>query len=215
MFDGKTHTGAKVKGRRYPRETLTEGECKALITQLSRRSSTGIRNRALLVVLWRAGLRVSEALSLRLADLNPDTGEISVLWAKGNKRRVVPLDSGAVAEVLRWRDRRETLGFNGHRPFFCTLTEGKRNGQTLQKGEPLSSEYVRQLLRRLADKSGIEKRVTPHAFRHTYASELEREGNNHRKIQYVLGHESLATTERYLGTITAADIERAPLKLDD
>ena len=202
-FDG-TQTGAKLKGREFPRETLTEGECKALLATLSRRSSTGIRNRALIVALWRGGLRVSEALSLRPADVDPDAGELTVLWGKNGKRRVVRLDSGAMTEVLRWRDRRETLGFNGHRPLFCTL-----------KGDGLSAVYVRSMLRRQADKAGIEKRVNPHAFRHTYAAELVREGQTMPDIRDALGHDSLATTDTYLREITPAGIERAPLKLDD
>jgi site-specific recombinase XerD len=187
MFDGTNYTGTAIRGRRFPRETLTEDECKALLARCSRRSATGIRNRALIVVLWRAGLRISEALALRPADVDDTGSELIVLSGKGGKRRLVPLDGGAMAEVLRWRDRRETLEINGHRPLFCTLEGGQ-----------LSASYVRQLLRRLGEAAGIEKRIHPHAFRHTYAAELVRDGIPMPEIRDALGHSSLATTDTYL-----------------
>ena len=109
-----------------------------------------------------------------------------------------------MAEVLRWVDRRELLDLNGHRPLFCTL-----------QGRKLSAVYVRGLLRRLADQAGIEKRVHPHALRHTFAAELVREGISMPDIRDALGHKSLATTDTYLQEITPSGIERAPLVLAD
>ena len=202
-FDG-SQTGAALRGRKFPRETLTDAECKALIGKVSRRSTTGIRNRALLVVLWRAGLRVSEALALRPSDLDVEAEELTVLSGKGKKRRTVRLDSGAMAEVLRWVDRRDSLDLNGHRPLFCTLQGGK-----------LSAVYVRALLKRLAAQAGVEKRVNPHALRHTFASELVREGYSMPDIRDALGHSSLATTDTYLRELTPSGIQRTPLQLDD
>jgi site-specific recombinase XerD len=202
-FDG-TQTGSALKGRKFPQETLTEEECTRLIAELSRRSTTGVRNRALLVVLWRAGLRISEALNLRPSDLDPETEELTVLSGKRDKRRTIRLDSGALAEVLRWRDRREGLDLSGHRPLFCTL-----------KGGRLSPQYVRALLRRLAAKAGIEKRVHPHALRHTFAAELVREGQTMPDIRDALGHDSLATTDTYLRDLAPSGMRRPPLQLDE
>jgi integrase/recombinase XerC len=205
-FDGSNSTGADLKGRRFPAETLTPDECKALIGACSRRSATGIRNRALIVLLWRGGLRISEALDLRASDLDPDAGTVTVLSGKGGRRRVVGLDPGAMAEVLRWRDRRASLP-NGRRPLICTLDGG-----------PVSASYVRQLLRRLAQQAGIERRVNPHALRHTFAMELASEGIPMNAIRDALGHTSLATTDTYLRRLHPADVidrlsTREPLAL--
>ena len=134
---------------------------KALIQACSKRAATGIRNRALIVTLYRAGLRISEALSLLPKDLDADAGTIRVLHGKGDKARVVGLDAGAWAILQLWLDRRAALGINGHARVFCTL-----------KGRPMKSAYVRTLLPRLARKAGIDRRVHPHGLRHTHALSL-------------------------------------------
>jgi integrase len=114
--------------------------------------------------MYRAGLRVSEALALRPADVNLTDGTLRVLHGKGNKPRTVGLDPGAIDAVSRWMDRRREYGFrNG--PLFCTLA-----------GCPILSGYVRDMLKRQAAKAGLEKRVHPHGLRHTHAAELEMSG---------------------------------------
>ena len=89
--------------------------------------------------------------------------------------------------LQRWLERRKALGINGHKPVFCTLTGGN-----------LQATYVRGLLKRLARKAGIEKRVHPHGLRHSHAFELAGEGVPLHVIQQQLGHSSLATTDRYI-----------------
>ena len=121
---------------------------KALIRACSKRAATGVRNRALIVVLYRAGLRISEALALYPKDLDAQASTIRVLHGKGDHDRVVGLDAGAWAIVQLWLDRRAAAGINGRAPVFCTL-----------KGRPMKSAYVRTLLPRLARKAGIDKRV--------------------------------------------------------
>ena len=122
---------------------------KALIRACSKRAITGIRNQALIVVLYRAGLRISEALALLPKDLDANGGMIRVLHGKGDKARVVGLDAGAWAILQLWLDRRAAAGISSRAPVFCTL-----------KGKPLKSAYVRKLLPRLARKAGIDKRST-------------------------------------------------------
>jgi len=174
-------------GRRFPAEILTPEEVRSLINGCSNRAPTGIRNRALLVVLYRGGLRISEALALKPKDVDADASTITVLHGKGDRRRTVGLDPGAFAVVARWLERRRALGFTGRQPLFCTLD-----------GKALQSSYVRTLLPRLAGKVGLEKRVHAHGLRHTHAAELAREGTPANLIQAQLGHASLATTDRYL-----------------
>ncbi len=191
------HAGREApnKGKSYPAEVLTEDEVNSLIHACSNRAPTGIRNRALITVLYRAGLRLSEALALEPKDIDPKAGTVVVLHGKGDRRRTVGLDPGAMAMVLRWVEKRKQLGINGRAPLLCTL-----------KGKPLKPSYVRTLLPRLADKEGIEKRVHPHGLRHTHAYELMMEGVPVPIIQSQLGHASLATTDRYLRHIAPKDL---------
>ena len=98
---------APNKGRTYPAEVLTENEVKSLIQCCSNRAPTGIRNRALITVLYRGGLRLSEALALKPKDLDPDAGTVTVLHGKGDRRRTVGLDPGAMAIVMRWVGQRQ------------------------------------------------------------------------------------------------------------
>ena len=117
-----------------------------------------------------------------------------VQHGKGDKRRVVGLDSGSVAIVARWVDTRRDLGIANSRPLICTL-----------RGRPVRQDYVRHLLPRLAEKAGIEKRVHAHGLRHAYALELDREGLPLTGIRDLLGHSSAATTDRYLRRLGAGE----------
>lgn len=189
---------APNKGASYPAEVLTESEVKSLIQCCSNRAPTGIRNRALITVLYRGGLRLAEALALKPKDLDPNAGTITVLHGKGDRRRTIGLDPGAMAIVMRWIDKRKQLGIDGRAPLFCTLA-----------AQSLKPSYVRTLLPRLANKTGIDKRVHPHGLRHTHAYELMMEGVPVPIIQQQLGHASLATTDRYLRHIAPRDVVEA------
>lgn len=181
--------------KRYPVEILTKQEVQALIQSCSRYAPTGIRNRALIVLLYRSGLRVSEALSLKPRDLDPDKGTVNVRDGKGHKPRIVGLDPGSFAYIDCWLNKRRSLGINGHAEIFCTLKGGK-----------LSTHYVRDLLKRKGKQVGIEKRVHPHGLRHTHAAELAHEGFPMNLIQKQLGHSSLRTTTIYLDHIAPAEL---------
>lgn len=172
------------KGRKLPPEPLSPEEVKTLIRACSQRAVTGIRNRALIVLLYRTGLRISEALALMPKDLDSQASTIRVLHGKGDQARLVGLDAGAWAILQLWLNRRPK---DKHAPVFCTL-----------KGRPMKTAYVRTLLPRLARKVGIEKRVHPHGLRHTHAFELANEGTALNVIQMQLGHSSIATTDRYI-----------------
>jgi len=133
------------KGRRFPAELLSPEEVRALLRACSSRAPTGIRNRALIAVLYRGGLRISEALALHAKDVDQTAGTVTVLHGKGDQRRTVGMDPAAFALLERWLDKRRALGlFSGRRPIFCTL-----------EGRAIDSSYVRRLLPRLADRAGI------------------------------------------------------------
>jgi len=148
---------------------------------------TGVRNRALIVVLYRGGLRVSEALVLQPRDVDEGDGSVNVRHGKGDKQRVVGMDPQAFALLERWLELRRKRGL-ARAPIFCTL-DGRK---------AVDSSYVRRLLPRLATAADIEKRVHAHGLRHTHAYELADEKMPAHRIQAQLGHGSLATTDRYL-----------------
>jgi len=183
------------KGRKYPAEVIPRDEVIRLLAACSSRAPTGIRNRALITLMYRAGLRISEVLNLMPRDVDSKAGTITVVNGKGGKRRVVGLDPEAFTTLARWIDRRGQLGINGRARLFCTLN-----------GEPVAAPYVRMALGRLARRAGIDRRVNPHALRHSFAAEMAREGMPMNLIQQALGHSSLGTTSRYLAHINRQEV---------
>lgn len=190
----RTKPAGNVKGTKLPPEPLTQEEARALLNACSRRGPTGIRNRALIVLLWRAGLRVSEALALKPADVDLEAGTVRVLRGKGSKARTAGIDPSAGEILARWMDARAALGVNGRAPLICGISSNNL-------GKPVAPAYVRALLPRLAEKAGITKRVHPHGLRHTHATELRQEGVEIGVISRQLGHSDIATTVRYLSQV--------------
>jgi site-specific recombinase XerD len=193
------------RSRKRPVEVLTSAEVTELLRQCSSTAATGVRNRALISVMYRSGLRMAETLKLRAVDVNPERGTLRVLHGKGDKPRTVGLDDGGMAMVQRWMAE---LGYR-QGPLFCTLA-----------GAPLSDSYVRAMLRRIARSAGIEKRVHPHGLRHSLAVDMANEGVPMPKIQQQLGHDRPSTTDTYLRGIAAADLAamaraRPPWKPED
>lgn len=178
------------KGKKFPAEPLTKDEVLALMKACSRRALTGKRERALICLLWRGQLRVSEALGLKPADFDPGKCTLRILNGKGRKARVVVIDEQAAAVLGEWLAVRATLGVSGHKPIFCTLRGGRIN-----------SAQLREKLPRLAKKAEITKRVHCHSFRHTGASELAQEGVGLIDIQHQLGHSAASTTDKYLHSL--------------
>ncbi len=175
-------------------EVLTSEEARSLLAACGG-SATGLRNRSLLVVLWRGGLRVGEALALRPSDLDPAVGTLRVPRGKTG-HRTVGLDPEALALVEQWVTHRgAVLGLGGRMPLLCTL-----------RGRALQASYVRSMIGRLAKRARLERRVHPHALRHTMAAELLREGASVRHIQLQLGHSDLSTTAAYLESIQPLEL---------
>jgi integrase/recombinase XerD len=183
------------KGKKYPAEILTPEEVGALMAQISTTSSLGLRNRALITVLYRAGLRHSEALGLFPKDVDLAAGTIAVLRGKGDRSRIVGVDPDAGRVIAQWLERRTKLGFGSDVLLFSTL-----------QARPLQRSYLKSILPQLARKAGISKRVHPHGFRHTHAYELMMEGIEIPIIQRQLGHVSLATTAIYLDHIAPKQV---------
>ena len=169
------------KGRRLP-EVLSEEELDALLSQPNPRYPTGKRNLALMAVMADAGLRVSEASNLEARDVNFNTGKIKVRAGKGDKDRILWTGDRTLAWLQSWLEVRPP----GKGKLFTTL-----------KGAPLQSRYIRSMVKRYAQKAGIEKDVHPHTLRHTFGTDLFRETKDIRMVQKMLGHADLSSTMLY------------------
>jgi site-specific recombinase XerD len=139
------------------------------IVAVMREAGTGVhgaRIRGLIVVLWRAGLRISEALDLAEADLDPERGALLVRRGKGGKRREAGMDDWGWEHLLPWTDHRALMPVG---PLFCVV-----DGPT--RGRPWSGSAARGQLRHLAVAAGVRRRFAPHQLRHAHAVEMAREG---------------------------------------
>lgn len=143
VTDQGHHKGrtAPNKDRTFPPEVLTEDEVHALVGAGSNRAPAGICSRDPIVVMYRGGSRLGESLALKPKDVDPSKGTITILHGIGERRRVVGLDPGAIAVVLRSVERRSQLGISGRTPLLCTL-----------KGKALKPSNVRTMSVRLADR---------------------------------------------------------------
>lgn len=197
------HSAPHNKGVKLPVEILTEEEVEALMGACSRRGLAGIRNRALIAVLYRAWLRIDEALSLRPSDVDLEQKTIRVRHGKGDKARVVGIPASVADQLQVWLDKRKALGIGPKKPVFCGITEGK---ELSNLGEPLDPSYFRHLFKRLAEKAGIEKRVHPHGFRHSGAVRALKKGSNVGLISRGLGHSSIAVTSTYLNHLSPEEV---------
>jgi site-specific recombinase XerD len=198
----ETPSAIRSEGRRYrtlPAEVYTRDEVDRLIKAASKRAPSGIRNRALIGLLYSSGVRIAEALALKPADVDRDAGTVRVLRGKGAKARTVGINATAIALLEQWLDVRRQLGIGSGKPLFCGISKHAL-------GEPVDDSYVRRLLPRLATRAGITKRVHAHGLRHTLAVELLREGASPVLIQGVLGHGNLAITNDYLAHLEPREV---------
>ncbi|MDB4404762.1 site-specific tyrosine recombinase XerD [bacterium] len=174
-------------GRKLP-DTLSTIEINTLIAAIDLSAPQGERNRTIIETLYGCGLRVSELITLKMSDLFFDEGFIKVT-GKGDKQRFVPIGESTITYINIYRnDIRVHQEIN---PFAKdTLFLNRR-------GKPLTRAMIFTIVKRLALKAGIKKTISPHTFRHSFATHLLENGANLRAIQQMLGHESITTTEVY------------------
>lgn len=165
-------------------DTLTVEEIDALLSTFDINTAKGCRDSAIVEVLYSCGLRVSELTSLRLSDLFFGEGYIRVV-GKGDKQRIVPVSSAARDKIQLYMEFRRPK---------------QRSESTLflnNRGMPLTRVMVFNIIRGAANLAGIDKKISPHTLRHSYATHLLEGGANIREVQELLGHESIVTTEIY------------------
>jgi site-specific recombinase XerD len=194
------------KGLRYPPDPPTVEEIVAVMRQAGD-GVHGARMRALIVLLWRAGLRINEALTVSEHDLEPGTGSVLVRHGRGGRRREVGMDRWGWEHLRPWLELRLAPPVG---PLLCVV-----EGRT--RGRPWASDTARTQLRRVASKAGVRRRFAPHQLRHAHAIELAHEGVPLNVIQRQLGHTNLGVTSIYLQGIDNAEIiatvhaRRAPM----
>lgn len=174
-------------GRHLP-DVLALEEIDSMINAIDLSSVEGQRNRAIIETMYSCGLRVSELCSLRLSDLYLDDEFVRVL-GKGGKQRLVPVSSRAISELRAYISERASMNIAPGCEDYIFLS--------YRRGKPLSRITVFHIVKELVAAVGINKNVSPHTFRHSFATHLLEGGANLRAIQSMLGHESISTTEIY------------------
>ena len=174
-------------GMKLP-EVLSVEEIDQLIASIDLSKREGQRNRAIIETLYSCGLRVSEACNLRLSDLYLNEGFIKV-EGKGSKQRLVPISSRAIAEIMEYMTDRAEIDIKpGHEDYLFVSAHFKKR---------MSRITMFHIIKVLAEEAGIKKAISPHTFRHSFATHLLEGGANLRVIQSMLGHEDIGTTEIY------------------
>lgn len=179
--------GPKI-GRKLP-EILSIDEIDAIEASIDLSKPEGQRNKTMIEVLYSCGLRVSELVSLRLTDLFFEQGFVKVL-GKGNKERLVPIGKKAIKEINLYISYRNSVTTN--------INKDSENIVFLnRRGSRLTREMVFTIIKKHAKLAGIKKSISPHTFRHSFATHLVEGGADLRAVQEMLGHESIQTTEIY------------------
>jgi integrase/recombinase XerD len=174
-------------GRKLP-DTLSVEDINALVAAIDLSKPDGIRNKAILETLYSCGLRVTELVDLKISNLHAEIGFVKVL-GKGDKERLVPIGSVAVKHLRIYMEESR---------IHLNIKKGNEDVIFLNKhGSKLSRIMVFNIIKALAEKIGLKKSISPHTFRHSFATHLIEGGADIRAVQEMLGHESITTTEIY------------------
>lgn len=176
------------KTKRKLPDTLSFEEIELVIAQIDQSSPEGGRNKAILETMYSCGLRVSEVINLKISGIYPDLGFIRVT-GKGDKERLIPIGKDAIKYILLYKNNIR-VHQNIQKDFEDILFLNKR-------GRGLSRVMIFYIIKEMVQKSGIKKIVSPHTFRHSFATHLVEGGADLRAVQEMLGHESITTTEIY------------------
>ena len=185
-----------------PAAILTPQEVRRLLMMPNTRTVLGFRDRCMLETFWTTGVRMNELLTLDVEDVRFEAELLLIRQGKGNKQRLIPIGTSALTWLRRYIDEvrplltREAFAKRRWRP--ATISTRLFLSQT---GHELEQSSVRHWLRAYQRKARIKKRITGHVFRHTLATEMLRAGADLRHIQEMLGHDDLATTQRYLRVV--------------
>ncbi|MEG0499864.1 MAG: site-specific tyrosine recombinase [Rikenellaceae bacterium] len=172
--------------RKIP-EVLSVEQIDEILAAIDLSEKFGHRNKAIIEVLYSCGLRVSELITLRCSDLFFEDGYLRVM-GKGTKQRLVPVNDRLIKEVAIYLSQRGTMKVDAKSSDFLFLSA---------RGTTLTRVMIFMIIKDLAAKAGIKKKISPHTFRHTFATHLLKGGADIRAVQEMLGHQSILTTEIY------------------
>jgi len=167
-------------------EVLSVSEIDRIIDVIDLSKPEGHRNKAIIETLYGCGLRVSELINMRITDLHPDDGYVTVT-GKGDKQRLVPISGKALSEINHYMVGRNHLKSIIDRNILFLNRRGRK----------LSRVMIFTIIKDLAARAGITKNISPHTFRHSFATHMVEAGADLRAVQEMLGHESILTTEIY------------------
>lgn len=192
LFEGEIHS-SPINDIESPKienklpEVLTEDEIKRLISSVNLDSEFGQRNKTIIEVLYGTGIRVSELIELKLSNIFFKESILKVT-GKGNKERFVPLGKIAIIEIKKYLNNRDKLKINSK---FSDILFLNRYGRQLTRS------MIFKVINDSSKNAEIDKKISPHTLRHSYATHLLKNGADLRTIQLILGHESITTTEIY------------------
>jgi len=170
--------------------TLEPEEVQNLLKQPNKRYPTGLRNKAMMSLMLHCGLRLSEVVNLKPGHINLTKGKLRIESGKGKKDRDLAIPDYLNDLLEAWRNIRPKSNY-----FFSTL-----------KGRKLSDRYIQQMVKRYANKAGIEKKISPHTLRHTYATQYYKQTKDIETLRRILGHSDISTTTIYI-TLANIDVE--------
>ena len=165
---------------------LTEDEQERLLEQAHPRYPTGERNQTMLRLMLNTGLRLAEVTALKWRDVDLTTGKLMVRQGKGAKDRTLWIAEADIDRLRSWSERQAAVCAGIYKHVFTTL-----------EGAPLGHRYVQRMVKRYAAKAGIDKNISPHTLRHSFATDLYRETSKIRLVQKALGHSDLSTAMIY------------------
>lgn len=194
LFDPTSALNLVLKHRQLPRNVLSEDQVERLLASPDLATPIGLRDRAILSLLYSTGLRRAEVASLDMNDVDLTDGTVFVKRGKGGKPRLVPLGQTAAADVLAYlqRGRPELAQGNTTALFIGADDRAMKN-----LGQRLQPDGISQLVWRNSKRAGLPRLIRPHALRHAFATHLLRAGADIRHVQTLLGHSAVSTTEIY------------------
>jgi len=181
----------KITRRKKLPVVLEPGEGQRLIKQPNRRYLTGIRNKAIMLVMLNMGLRVSEITDLRPGSINLSSRKLRIVNGKGGVDRDLVIPEGIEETLSQWKGRKPKRT----KYFFTTL-----------KGKKLSTRYLCEMVKRYGRKANIDKTISPHILRHTFATEYYKQTKDIETLRRILGHADISTTTIYI-TLANIDVE--------
>ena len=182
---------------------LEPEEAEKLLSIPNKRYLSGIRNRAILTIMLNMGLRVSEVTNLKPGNINLTKNKLRIVQGKGGLDRDLTIGVYATEILSDWKEARPKGKY-----FFTTIKNIKSGRFASTKGSKLSVRYIQFMVKRYAGKAGINKNVTPHTLRHTFATNFYRQTKDIETLRKLLGHSDISTTQIYV-TLANIDVENA------